>query len=203
MKKLLWALLPFAILASCGKTSERKILVVANGEISVAGQDLKITNPSDGAVEKLVDLKNADQTSYLVDNDGKTSTVELPADEGFYILNLMKDTVFGSELIDGRDYNAAEDLGLDKQKEMIDSLKLVLQGQNISAANKNYMIAPGQLAKVTNDLVHARIFGPFHGIDSNIDAPSDGEAPVLFKFYSSDELRTRLRTVEESYNDTE
>lgn len=203
MKKLLWALLPLAVMASCGKSSERKILVVANGDISVAGQDLKITNPSDGAVEKLIDLKNAAQTTYTVNNAGKTSTVDLPAEDGFYILNLMKDTVFGSELIDGRDYNTSEDLGLDKQKQMIDSLKLILQGQNISAANKNYMIVPGQLAKITNDLVHARVFGPFHAMDSNVDAPTDGKPPVLYKFYSSDELQTRLQTVEESYNSTD
>lgn len=203
MKRLLWALLPIAMMASCGKTSERKILVVANGEISVAGQDLKITDPSDGAVEKLVDLKNADQTSYTVNNDGKSSTIQLPAEEGFYIINLMKDTVFGSQLIDGKDYNTSEDLGLDKQKEMIDSLTQVLQGKNISTANKNYMILPGQLAKITDDLVHARVFGPFHAMDANVEAPSDGKAPVLYKFYSSDELRTRLQTVEESYNSTE
>ena len=202
MKKLLWVVLPLAILASCGKTSERKILVVANGDITVAGQDLKVTDLSDGATEKLVDLKNGDQTSYNVNNGGKASTIQLPAEDGFYIINLMKDTVFGSQLVEGKDYNTSEDLGLDKQKLMIDSLKLVLQGQNISAANKNYMILPGQISKVSGDLIHTRVFGPFHQMNSNIDAPSDGQAPVLYKFYSSDELRTRLQTVEESYYST-
>ena len=203
MKKLLWALLPLAVLASCGKSSERKILIVANGDIAASGPDVKVTNISDGAVEKLLDLKNGDQTSFNVDNGGKTSTVQLPQEDGFYILNLMKDTVFGSELVDGRDYNVSEALGLDKQKEMIDSLKLVLQGKNISAANKNYLIVPGQLSKISDDLVHARVFGPFHQMNSNIDAPADGKPPVLFKFYASDELQTRLQTVEESYNATE
>lgn len=202
MKKLLWALLPLAMLASCGSTSERKILIVANGEITVAGQDLKITNVSDGAVEKLIDLKNADQTSFTVNNDGKTSTLNLPAEDGFYILNLMKDTVFGSQMVDGKDYNNSEDLGLDKQKLMIDSLKLVLKGENISAANLNYLIAPGQLSKITDDLIHAHVFGPFHAIDSNVDAPTDGKPPVLYKFYSTDELQSRLQAVEESYNAT-
>ncbi|GAB3353773.1 hypothetical protein GCM10027566_14340 [Arachidicoccus ginsenosidivorans] len=202
MKRLLWALIPLAVLASCGKSSERKILVVANGDIAVTGQDVKITNISDGAVEKLVDLKNADQTSFTVNNGGTSSTVQLPKEDGFYLLNLMKDTVFGSQLVDGRDYNTAEALGLDKQKEMIDSLKLVLQGKNISEANKNYLVVPGQLTKVTDDLVHARIFGPFHQMNSDIDAPADGKPPVLYKFYSSDELQTRLQTVEESYNAT-
>lgn len=202
MKKLLWALLPLAVLASCGKNSERKILVVANGEIAVNGQNIKVSNITDGAVEQLVELKNDKQQSFAIDNGGATSTVEIPAEDGFYILNLMKDTVFGSELIDGRDYNVAEALGLDKQKEMIDSLQLVLQGQNISAANKNYLIVPGALAKVSGDLMHARVFGPFHQMNSNIAAPEDGKPPVLYKFYSSDELRTRLRTIEESYNAT-
>ena len=202
MKKLLWALLPLAVLASCGQSSERKILVVANGDINVAGKTIKVTNPTGGAVEELVDLKDAKQTSYAVDIDGKTSDIALPAEDGFYIINLMSDTVFGSQLIEGRDYNASEDLGLDKQKEMIDSLQLVLKGENISEANKNYMILPGQLAKVTGDVIHARVFGPFHAMDTNIDLPADGQPPVLYKFYSSDELRTRLETVIESYNAT-
>ena len=202
MKKLLWALLPLAVLASCGQSSERKILVVANGDINVAGKTIKVTNPSDGAVEQLVDLKDAKQTSYAVDIDGKASNVELPAEDGYYIINLMKDTVFGGLLVEGRDYNTSEDLGLDKQKEMIDSLQLVLQGQNISEANQNYMILPGQVIKVTADVGHAHVFGPFHAMDSNIDMPADGQPPVLYKFYSSDELRTRLQTVIESYNAT-
>ena len=203
MKRLLWALLPLAVFASCGKKSERKILIVANGDISVSGSDLKITNISDGAVEKLVDLKDASQTTYNVNNGGKSSMVNLPAQDGYYLLNLMKDTVFGSLLVNGRDYNNSEALGLDKQKEMIDSLTLVLQGKNISAANNNFMIVPGQLTEVTDDIIHTHIFGPFHQMDSNIDAPSDGKPPVLYKFYSSDELQTRLNTVKESYNSTE
>lgn len=202
MKKLLWALLPLAVLASCGKSNQRKLLIISNGNITSNGQNLKIDNPSDGAVEKIIDLNDPNQTSFTLDNNGTKSTIEIGSETGFYVLNLMKDTLFGSQLVDGRDYNNKEDLGLDKQKLMIDSLKLVLQGKNISEANKNFQIKTGQIIKITNDLEHARVFGPYKALDSNIDAPADGKPPVLFKIYSSEELQLRLQEVEESYNYT-
>ncbi|HTN39120.1 MAG TPA: hypothetical protein VL053_18710 [Arachidicoccus sp.] len=202
MKKLLWALLPLAVLASCGKSNQRKLLIISNGNITSNGQNLKIDNPSDGAVEKIIDLNDPNQTSFTLDNNGTKSTIEIGSETGFYVLNLMKDTLFGSQLVDGRDYNNKEDLGLDKQKLMIDSLKLVLQGKNISEANKNFQIKTGQVIKITNDLEHARVFGPYKALDSNIDAPADGKPPVLFKIYSSEELQLRLQEVEESYNYT-
>lgn len=202
MKKILCAILPLAILASCGANSERKVMVIANGDITASGTSIKITNPSDGAVEKVLDLKDPNNTSFTVDNNGTKSTIEIKPESGYYILNAMKDSVYGSQLVDGRDYNAEENLGLDKQKLMIDSLKLVFQGKNISEANKNYLIKPGEVVKISDDLAHARVFGPFQALDNNIDAPEDGAAPVLFKFYSKDELQARLQAVEESYNST-
>lgn len=202
MKKILCAILPLAILASCGTNSERKVMVIANGDITASGTSIKVSNPTGGAVEKVLDLKDPDNTTFTLDNNGTKSTIEIKAENGYYILNAMKDPIYGSQLIDGRDYNTDESLGLGKQKLMIDSLKLVFQGKNISKDNKNYLIKPGQMEKISDDLVHARVFGPFQALNNNIDAPEDGKAPVLFKFYSKDELQARLKAVEESYNST-
>ncbi|AYD48482.1 hypothetical protein [Arachidicoccus soli] len=199
MKKILLAILPLAILASCGSKQERKVLVVANGTITVQGNNINIGDTSAGASNFEMDIKDVTNKNLNVNNNGVKSSIPISSEGGYYILNLNNKDIYGSQLLEGRDYNNKNDLNLDEQKAMIDSLKQVLAGTNISAANKNYLIKPGQLIELSNDLEHTQVFAPFEPL-SDINQPKDGKPVVLFKFYSKDELQSRLQTVEDSYN---
>ncbi|ANI87962.1 hypothetical protein A9P82_00700 [Arachidicoccus ginsenosidimutans] len=199
MKKFLFAILPLAVLASCGASKERKLLVVASGEITVSANTISIGDTSGGASNQEIDLKDASQGTFSVTNNGVKSSVTVPAEAGYYIYNAGTNAVYGSQLIEGKDYNVSHELDLDEQKAMIDSLTKVLAGTNISAANKNYLINPGQIVKLNDDVAHTQVFAPFQPLGDIAEA-SDGKPTVLYKFYSKDELQTRLKDVEDSYN---
>lgn len=203
MKKILFAILPLAILAACsgGPGKERKILIVSPGSVTVdaTGTNISLGDTTSGADNKEIDLKDASVTSINVDNNGKKSTVSVPAEPGYYIYNANSLPIYGSELIVGKNIGLDHDLDLDEQKAYIDSVKQVLTGANISAANKNYLINNGQIAKLNDDLAHTYVFAPFVGI-GDVPAASDGKPVKMFKFYSKDELQQRLQAVEDSYN---
>lgn len=199
MKKILLAILPLAFLASCGSKQERKVLVVANGTITVQGNNINIGDTSAGASNFEMDIKDVTNKNLNVNNNGIKSSIPISTEGGYYILNLNNKDIYGSQLLEGRDYNNKNDLNLDEQKAMIDSLKQVLAGTNISTANKNYLIKPGQLIELSNDLEHTQVFAPFEPL-SDINQAKDGKPVVLFKFYAKDELQSRLQTVEDSYN---
>jgi hypothetical protein len=57
--------------------------------------------------------------------------------------------------------------------------------QNVSEANANYFIAPGQIVKITPE-TKAKVFGPFTTIPGSFDA---GSVPAIYKFYSMKEMR--------------
>ncbi|MGF7232020.1 hypothetical protein [Arachidicoccus sp.] len=199
MKKILLAILPLAVLASCGSKQERKVLVVANGTITVQGNNINIGDTSAGASNFEMDIKDVTNKTLNINNNGIKSTLPLNTEGGYYVLNLNNKDIYGSLLLEGRDYNNKHDLNLDQQKAMIDSLKQVLAGTNISTANKNYLIKPGQIIELSNDLEHTQVFAPFEPL-SDINQSKDGKPVELYKFYSKDELQTRLKAVEDSYN---
>ncbi|HEY0298965.1 MAG TPA: hypothetical protein VGB84_07075 [Arachidicoccus sp.] len=199
MKKFLLGVLPLAVLASCGPGKEREVLVVASGSITVNGTSIAIGDTSSGASNKEIDLKDASQTSFSINNNGTKSTINIPAESGYYIYNISTGAVYGSLLVAGKDYGLDHQLDLDEQKAFIDSVKQVLAGANISTANRNYLINPGQIVKLNDDFVHTHVFAPFEPL-ADVAEAKDGKPITLYKFYSKDELQTRLQTVEDSYN---
>lgn len=203
MRKLLFAIIPLAMLASCGGTNqERKVLIVAPGTITLdaTGKNISVGDTTSGADNKEIDLKDPSVTSLNINNNGAKSTINIPADAGYYIYNGGSQPIYGSELIVGKNIGLDHDLDLDEQKAYIDSVKQVLAGTNISAANKNYLINSKQIIRIgSSDAPHTHVFAPFVGI-SDVTAADDGKPVSLYKFYAKDELQQRLQTVEESYN---
>jgi len=187
---------PLMILASCGGGNNRKLLIIANGAISIGRGSITVGDTTNGSANKEIDVT---QSNFTVNNNGVKTTLTIPADAGFYLYNISGDTLYGSELVAGRDYNLGHGLDLDEQKAMIDSVKQVLTGANISAANKNYLITNGQIVKLNDDVMHTQVFPPFNP-PTDIKQASDGKPSTLFKFYAKDELKQRLQTIEDSYN---
>lgn len=192
MKKFLGAILPLMLIASCGG-SHRTLLIVSPGKLTVASGAITIGDTTNGTANQEIAVT---QSTYTVNNNGVKTTLTIPADAGYYIYN-AGDTIYGSQLIEGRDYNHV--LSLSEQKAMIDSVKKVLAGVNISAANKNYLITAGQIVKLNGDAAHTQVFPPYIP-PTDIKPAADGKPVTLFKFYAKDELQRRLQTIVDSYN---
>jgi hypothetical protein len=70
-------------------------------------------------------------------------------------------------------------------KANLDSLNKLIRDENVTAANKNYFIAPGKIVRLSG-FTNAKVFGPFTSIPSAFDA---GSVPEIYKFYNISEVR--------------
>jgi hypothetical protein len=159
-------------------------MVVSKGDIAVEGVNITIKGSS-GAADKTVDLTN--ETTLQVNTPSGKNSVTVPAEEGFYILNLRQDTLVGSQ------QNLGNDLGgrtitQEELKTKIDSLVQLTTGANISPQNRNFIVLPNQVVKVSANK-KAKVFGPFTKIPGSLDADENGKAPEVFKFYTTTEMR--------------
>ena len=71
----------------------------------------------------------------------------------------------------------------------IDSLNLLVQGKNISAANRNYYILPNQAVKISSNHL-SEVVGPYHQMRSAEKV--DGKEPEIYRFYSIKEIREMI-----------
>ncbi|RXK80856.1 hypothetical protein [Filimonas effusa] len=194
MKKTLFGLLPLALLAACGGGAEKKVLVMVKGSVSVAKTDNTITvKEGTGYSEEEIELKgNKPTTLTAKTSDGKSTTIDVPAEPGYYILSLRSDTVVGSFQQSGTESAGGQVISQESLKQKIDSLDQLTKGANVSAANHNYLVAPNQLVKVT-DNAGARIFGPFRRIPAaGVEPPANGKPLEIYKFSTNNEVRETI-----------
>jgi hypothetical protein len=74
-------------------------------------------------------------------------------------------------------------------KKSIDSLVALIEGKNVSAANRNYFILPFTAAKITNNM-NAVIIAPFHNI-TTLEKDGDKD-PEVYRFFSIKEIREKI-----------
>lgn len=192
MKKSLLAFAAAALMTACSSGPGKKVLVMAKGDVSAEGTTITLKEGSNYA-EKELELSGKEQTSLTVKNGSATTTVEVPA-SGSYILNLRNDTIIGSKLEMGKDLGNRM-VSQEELKVKIDSLHKLALGQNVSAANHNFLAAPGKLVKIS-DNTDARLYGPFHKIPASIEPGKDGQAPEIYKFYSGSEFQDLIVNLE-------
>jgi len=120
--------------------------------------------------------------------DGKESTIEI-AENGLYILNAKNDTIVGSYQKYGEAKTKFDTIKQDMIKHGIDSLNLLIQNKNVSAANRNYYIAPFSAVKITGN-VDATIVSPYHRMTS-IEQVGD-KVPEVYRFWSVKEIRDEV-----------
>jgi hypothetical protein len=175
--------LSLLLLSSC-KSHSKKILVYASSEIQVDNTQKNIT-VTDGTThhEKELEFSGADPVTLTIQSPLGKYNLEATED-GLFIANLKTDTVVGSFQHVGAQTGEAR-ITQDDLKHRIDSLNQLVQGQNQSAANKNYFIPPGKIAHVTS-LTDAKVFGPYTSIPGSFDA---GSVPEIYKFYTNKEVR--------------
>ncbi|MGI8950343.1 MAG: hypothetical protein ACR2FN_02045 [Chitinophagaceae bacterium] len=156
--KIIFAIITCFLFTACSTGVKKKILVMTRGDITVKDNNITVTEGNNYG-EKEMNLNNSGKISLNITSPTGNFSVDVPAD-GFYILNLRKDTLIGSYQKIGRDLNSAHVISQDELKIKIDSLQKLLANQNVSTANRNFFITQNQLKKIT-DNTDANIYGPF------------------------------------------
>lgn len=174
------------ILMACNSPVTRKVLIIGRGKITAQQNNITMTDGS-GYAEETVEIKEDKPVSWNVTTPSGKTTINIPDEKGFYILNLKTDTIVGSQ------QNMSQDLGgrtmtQEELKVKIDSLVKLTTGANVNPGGHNYFILPKQLIKVSSNM-EAKIFGPFTKIPGSIEADKDGKAPEIYKFYTNTEMR--------------
>lgn len=181
MKNSPWLLLSAILFLGACSSHQKKILLYANSKIQVDESQKNIT-VMDGTtqIEQELNFTTGDPVALNITSPQGHYTLEAKED-GLYLANLKKDTVVGSMQHTGDTKHTR--ITQDELKTQLDSLKKLVRGENISAAAKNYFIAPGKMEKISN-FINAKIFGPFTPVPSAFDA---GSVPEIYKFYNLSE----------------
>lgn len=196
MRRILSILIVSAALVSCGgKEGGKKLLIMGRGAITANGTDITLKEGA-GHAEQEIDLEDK-VTDLSVDAGEGKKTMKIPAETGYYILNLKKDTLVGSLQKLGKDLSRADVITQEELKRTIDSLQQLTTGANVKAGGINSFILPNEIKKVSSN-VDARVYGPFTGIPASIDPGKDGKDPELYKFYTNTQLRERIATLKKA-----
>jgi hypothetical protein len=183
MKKIIFVASIILIAFTSCTSHQKRILIYSSGDIKIDDAKKNIT-VSDGTThhENEFDFTTSDPVVLNAETPSGKFTLEA-ADDGLYIANLKNDTVVGSLQHVGETRNSR--ITQEQAKAQLDSLQLLVVGQNVNAANKNFFIPPGKIVKI-NSGGSAKIFGPYTSVPSAFDAGSVSE---VYKFYTNKEVR--------------
>lgn len=185
MKKIILGVLPLAMLAACGGPS-KKVLIISKGDIAVQGNDVTVKEGSSYA-EQEVELSGSGKTTLNITSPAGKTTADIEG-PGYFVLNLRKDTLIGAYQPEG---DGSGSIPEEVVRKRIDSLSQLIKGANVSAANRNFLLAPGQSAKISANTA-SKVYGPFHKVPAQLEATPDGKAPEIYKFLTVDEARETL-----------
>lgn len=187
MKKISLILLcAVTVFASCESGNKKKVLVMGKGTLTARENNITLKEGS-GYAETMMELSDSKETTLTIEGSGQKN-VTVPAEEGFYILNLRNDTVVGARQNIGTDLSSSKVITQEELKLKIDSLVKLTTGANVSAGGSNFMLPPGSVTKVSGN-PNARIYGPFTKIPGSLKPDPDGKELELFKFYTNNEMR--------------
>jgi hypothetical protein len=196
LKQMFSVLLVSVFFVSCGgNTIERKVLVMGRGEIQANGTNVVLKEGA-GHAEQTIDLEG-DATELAVETGSGKTNIKVPAGEGYYILNLKKDTLIGSRQLLGSDLNRKGVMTQEELRATIDSLERLTTGANIKEGGLTSIIYPNELKKISSD-GDARVYGPFNNIPGAIEPGKDGKEPELYKFYTNTQMRERVTNLKKA-----
>lgn len=186
--------MPVVLLAACSGGPSKKVLVMSRGDIDANGTSITVKDGT-GYAEKELTLSGSGKTTLNITGaPGGNLNIDVP-EAGYYVLNLRTDTIVGSMQQLGKDLSSNRMISQEELKVKIDSLNQLVHGQNVSAANHNYIVTANQLVKISAN-TNARVFGPFHKIPSTIEPAPDGKEPELYKFYTNNEMRDLIKNLD-------
>ena len=185
MKKMMLLLGTLILLAAC---SDKKMVVMSKGpaEVNTDAKTIKAIDGS-GHEEKEITLGGG-KVVFKLNTPAGEATVEL-LENGLYIVNVKNDTIIGSYQKYSDPKLAPNMVTQEALKQQIDSLQLLSEGKNVSAANRNFYLLPNQAVKIS-DNTKAMVVGPYHRIRSAEKV--DGKDPEVYRFYSIKEIRENI-----------
>lgn len=176
------------LFASCS-SGEKKVMVLTRSGSTVdeSSKTITATNAS-GSESKEILLTDADKVTLQVKNDGKETPIEIPTN-GAYFLNATKDTIVGSYAAYSAPRTTRDTIWQETIKRSIDSLTQLIEGKNVSAANRNFFVLPFTAVKVS-DNAKAIVVAPFHQMTSV--TKEEGKDPEVYRFYTVTEIREKI-----------
>ena len=159
---------------------------MGKGTIVVTDKKINMTKGS-GYAEKEIDIREQEAITLSVETEKGKQDVSVPAEGGYYILNLKPDTIAGSVQLMGKDITNTKVMTQEELRAKIDSLSAMTEGKNINFKT-NFMVLPNQLLKVSSNK-NAHVFGPFRKIPAELEVGEDNKEPEIYKFYTNMEIR--------------
>ncbi|ULQ52277.1 hypothetical protein [Flavihumibacter fluvii] len=190
MHKLFIGLSTLVVLAACSSAPAKKVVVMASGKLDVTGETINYeagTQHNEATVtltgDKLVVKSGAASKEYSVPSAGT------------WLLNLQNDTLIGGYQSFGDAASREAKITQDQLQQRMDSLQQLMVGSNISAAKKNFFLAPQDL-KLISTADNAILVGPFKGMPASLQPDKDGNVPEVYKFVSNKDARETLNRLE-------
>lgn len=198
-KNSCYLLLAIVLFFAACKGHEKKVLVYASDKISVDNSQQNITVANgDGTThhEQELDFHTGDPVTLNIQTPQGKYTLTVP-DDGLYIANVKTDTVVGSKQHVGAESGESR-ITQEALQHKLDSLRKLVDDQNVSEANQNFFIPPGKIQKLTDE-TKAKVFGPFTSVPGGFDA---GSVPAIYKFYSMKEMREIIANLQKMTSST-
>jgi hypothetical protein len=176
------------LFAACSPGAEKKIVVMANGKVTVADKTISI-EPGMTHTEQEVVFKDEKVTLTVKSSDGTNKTFDL-ADNGVYMLNLQQDTLIGGPV----NYGSAgmpSSITAEQLDHIIDSTKQLMAGQNANDEKKTFFLPPYTIKKISTQS-NAKIVGSFKGIPNSVEPDNSGKIPEVYKFFTNKQKRETL-----------
>ncbi len=189
-KTILFLAIPI-LLASCAGNQKKLLVLSHNGPAIDPDNKTIVCKSTTGHEEKELDLSG--NVSFKISTAAGDATLNMP-EKGYYIMNLKNnDTIIGAyQNLVSADKGGTFITQVDLKKK-IDSLQLLLEGKNVSDANRNFYILPNTVVKITSN-PDAKIVAPYHPMTS-FQPGDDGEAPEVYQFFTIKELRELLENL--------
>ena len=86
------ASLAFISFVACSKPANKKVLVIGRGTLTVKENTISM-NDGSGYAEEIVELAGEEPVVYNVTTPAGKSTITVPQEPGFYIVNLKTDSL--------------------------------------------------------------------------------------------------------------
>ncbi len=176
--------------ASCDKS--KKIVVISKGEADINTEAKTIKAKDGGGYDEKTVTVSGDKLSFQLQSPAGEGTAVM-TENGFYLVNVTLDTLLGSYQKYSTPEEAQTKISQEVLKQKIDSLKQMVEGKNISAANRNYFVLPNNNVKMTDNL-QSIFVGPYHQMTSA--EMVDGKVPEVYRFYSIKEVREMIARLE-------
>ena len=181
--------------ACSGNEKKVMVLIKGDGEVNEKAKTIVVKNGV-GNTEKQMNFSTGDAIAIQLTTPETKASISI-AENGYYVLNAKNDTIIGSYQNYSAPATSAVIITQAKLKQGIDSLKQLIEGKNISVANRNYFILPYTATKITNN-TNAIIVAPYHQMTS-IESVEDAKPPEVYRFWSIKEIR---QTIADRVKDT-